>query len=79
MYYTPTLILPKKGLNVTPIVTPTVTPTPKISFLSVEVAGYLFGGLSTPFGGGFCSSFKAQKNAQKGRICWGLGLFWGVL
>jgi hypothetical protein len=24
--------------------------------------------LSYPSGGGFCSSYKAQKNAQKGRI-----------
>ena len=45
MYYTPALILPKKGLNVTP----TVTPTPKSGFLSVEVAGYLLGVFSTPF------------------------------
>ena len=46
-YYTPALILPKKGLNVTPTVTQTVTPTPKSSFLSEEVAGYLLGVFST--------------------------------
>jgi len=27
--------------------------------------------------GGFSGSYKAQKNALNGRICWGLVLFWG--
>ena len=48
-YYTPALILPKKGLNVRPTVRPTARPTPKSGFLSEEVVGYLLGVFSTPF------------------------------
>nr|DAS99667.1 MAG TPA: hypothetical protein [Caudoviricetes sp.] len=36
-----------------------------------------FGGVFYLSKGGFSGSYKAQKNAQKGRFCWGLGLFWG--
>ena len=36
-----------------------------------------FGAIFCPSGGSFSGSYKAQKNAQKGRYCLGLGLFWG--
>ena len=37
-------------------------------------AGWVpFWGVLCPSGGSFSGSYKAQKNAQKGRICWGFG------
>ena len=73
-YYTPALILPKKGLNVTP----TVTPTPKSSFLSVEVAGYLFGVFSTPFEVTYAVAIRHKKTPKKGVFIRVWGFFGGV-
>ena len=77
-YYTPALILPKKGLNVTPTVTPTVPPTPKSSFLSVEVAGYLFGVFSTPFKVTYAVAIRHKKTPKKGVFIRVWGFFGGV-
>jgi len=42
-------------------------------------AGWVpFSVLSYPSKGGFCSSYKVQKNAQKGRIYWGFGNYRGI-
>ena len=74
-YYTPTLILPKKGLNVRP----TVRPTPKSGFLSVEVAGYLFGVFSTPLEVTYAVAIRHKKTPKKGVFIRVWGFFGGVI
>ena len=73
-YYTPTLILPKKGLNVRP----TVRPTPKSGFLSVEAAGYLLGLFSAPLEVAFAVVIKQKKRPKRAYLL-GFGAFLGVL
>ena len=72
-YYTPALILPKKGLNVRP----TVRPTPKSGFLSEEAAGYLFWG-ATPFEVTYAETIRHKKTPKKGVFIRVWGFFGGV-